>query len=491
MKRSISVVAVFAVMLALAACSNKKVSNPIAQVDSKQPDKILFDRAMDAMKHNKFDVARLTLQTLINTYPDSEYVARAKLAVGDSWYAEGGSAALTQAENEYKDFETFFPNMPEAAEAQLKIADIHFHEMEKPDRDFTHALRAEEEYRYLITTWPDSKLVPEAKTRLLEVQEVLAEREYRVGRFYYMRESWNAAVARLQTLSETYPLYSKADETLFLLGTCYQKQAENFRNIPISKSFPETAKARMVKDREDLAAAAFAKIITRYPAMDRVADAQKQLAAMHYPVPKPTAAAIAQSKAEEASRSELGYKARAMDYLHRGPDQALANAVKKGDPTLTDPKQVSAPELITQVNQKMARVIVDSGGGGSEKVSAETVNGPVPNEAPPRSDADPGKPATDSQPAVDQNGIPELKPIQNDSTQPDANQQATPPTQLNEVQSGGDNSAASGSSSSNATAGTNGSGSGDQASQTTPQSSDEYSTNKPKKKKGLRRLNPF
>src|SRR5438270_1440119 len=105
---------------------------------------------MDAMKHNKFDVARMTLQTLINTYPDSEYIARAKLAVGDSWYAEGGTTSLTQAELEYKDFITFFPNMPEAAAAQLKIANIHYQQMEKPDRDFTHAMRAEDENRQLI-----------------------------------------------------------------------------------------------------------------------------------------------------------------------------------------------------------------------------------------------------------------------------------------------------------------------------------------------------
>src|SRR6476661_9282882 len=98
------------------ACTNKKVSNPLAKVDSKQPDKVLFDRGMDAMKHNHFDVARLDMQTLINTYPDSEFIARAKLALADSWYAEGGTASLAQAEQEYKDFITFFPNMPEAAE---------------------------------------------------------------------------------------------------------------------------------------------------------------------------------------------------------------------------------------------------------------------------------------------------------------------------------------------------------------------------------------
>ena len=199
-RRVIIAFSIVAMLLGL-GCSHKKAqNNPIANVNSKQPDKVLFDRAMDAMKHAKYDVARLSLQTLINTYPDSEYVARAKLAIGDSWYAEGGSAALTQAESEYKDFITFFPNMPEAAEAQMKIANIHYKEMEKADRDPTHARRAEEEYRQLILQFPDSPLVPQAKQRLLEVQEVLAEREYLIGHFYFLREIYPAAIARLKSV---------------------------------------------------------------------------------------------------------------------------------------------------------------------------------------------------------------------------------------------------------------------------------------------------
>src|SRR3954464_11773936 len=202
---------------------SKKDNNPIAGIDSKQPDKVLFDRAMDALKKNRYDVARVTLQTLINTYPDSEYVARAKLSVGDSWYDEGGSTGLAQAEIEYKDFITFFPNMPEAAEAQLKVANIHYRQMEKPDRDYTHAKRAEDEYKQLIQQFPDSKLVSEAKKRLLEVQEVLAEREFRIGRFYFMRESYAASIARLRSVTDNYALYSGADEALYLLGESYER----------------------------------------------------------------------------------------------------------------------------------------------------------------------------------------------------------------------------------------------------------------------------
>ncbi len=285
----ITVLIGLALLAALGCRANKKVNNPIANVDSKQPDKVLFDRAMDAMKHNKFDVARVTLQTLINTYPDSEYIARAKLSIGDSWYAEGGSAAMTQAENEYKDFQTFFPNMPEAAEAQMKIAGIHYDEMEKPDRDYTHAKRAEEEYRQMILQYPDSPLLPKAKQRLMEVQEVLAQREFLIGRFYFMREDYPAAVARLKSLSDTYPLYSGADETLFLLAEAYQAEANLVRK---ASRLSETQKASTIAGFEKDAVAAYSKIITRYPATDRVEGAKKKLAELHAPIPTPTAEGI-------------------------------------------------------------------------------------------------------------------------------------------------------------------------------------------------------
>ncbi len=270
---------------------------------------------MDAMKHNRFDVARLTLQTLINTYPDSEFIARAKLAVGDSWYAEGGTAALSQAEIEYKDFKTFFPNMPEAAEAQLKIANIHYQQMEKPDRDYTHAKRAEDEYRKLILQYPDSKLLPEAKQRLLEVQEVLGEREFEIGRFYYLRQSYPAAIARLSSLVDRYPLYSGADETLFLLGQCYEGEITTVRSKPI----PEALKARVIEEFTNKAADAYDKILTRYPLTDRTEDAKKRLEALHRTIPTPSKEAIAQNKAEEESRRTTGMVSHVMAGFKKHP----------------------------------------------------------------------------------------------------------------------------------------------------------------------------
>ncbi|MGA9932481.1 MAG: outer membrane protein assembly factor BamD [Terriglobales bacterium] len=448
---------VLALILAFSvACTNKKSVNPLANVGSKQPDKVLFDRAMDAMKHNRFDVARMTLQTLINTYPDSEFIARAKLAVADSWYAEGGTTALQQAELQYKDFRTFFPNMPEAAEAQLKVANIHYEQMEKPDRDYTHAMRAEEEYRTLIQDYPDSKMVPRAKQRLREVQEVLAEREFDIGRFYYLRMSYPAAIARLKTLVERYPLYSGADETLFMIGQSYEGEINVIRKNP---RMNEVAKAKMIDDATKSAAEAYARIITRYPAMDRALDAKARLQALHQTVPRPTRAALENNKKEVASRREEGVMSTMLGNFEKHPD--VAKASHYGEPTLVDPEPVTA----TGVVQKMAGSL---GTGGENKVTVETTNGqPPPNQEPPRSDTPAATATADVKPsAADPN---ELKP----NVEPEAN--ALPPLQQsNQIDSSGGGASASASS----------------APAKTEEMADITSSKK-KKKKGLAKLNPF
>ena len=111
-------------------CSHSQMPTN-TNADAKQPDKLLFDHAMDSMKKGRFQESRTLLVTLINTYPDSGYIAQAKLALGDAWYAEG---SFKQAELEYQDFITYFPNRPEVAQAKLKIESIQKESIQKKER---------------------------------------------------------------------------------------------------------------------------------------------------------------------------------------------------------------------------------------------------------------------------------------------------------------------------------------------------------------------
>src|SRR5713226_8241977 len=174
MSRQILIVTLMAGLLASCGFHRKKYDNPI----TKQPDKVLFDKAINDIERGRYEIARITLNTLINTYDQSEFMAKAKLAIADSWFREGGIHGLAQAEAEYKDFILFYPTMEEAAESQMKICQIHYKQMDKPDRDATQALRAEDECRQLLVQFPNSKFVPDVQQLLRNIQEAIGESEY-------------------------------------------------------------------------------------------------------------------------------------------------------------------------------------------------------------------------------------------------------------------------------------------------------------------------
>jgi outer membrane protein assembly factor BamD len=306
-------VACIALAVLLSGCGLRrhKYDNPITK-DTQQPDKVLFDTAIDDIEHSRFERARLTLQTLMNTYDTSEYLAKAKLAVADSWYREGGGHGLAQAEAEYKDFILFYPSMEESAEAQSRVCDIHYKQMEKADRDPVHAIRAEDECRQLLQQFPNSKFAPEIEQKLRNIQEVLADSEYRVGSFYLKKGSNAAAANRLTALTEQFPLFSRADEALWEQGEAYKRMGDRFENQQ---------------------AGAYTKIVKDYPLSAHMDEAKQRLEAMKRPVPEADPVAYSRMKYELENHSKPGPLSHTLGIFKQHPDTTMA--AKSGTPQMT------------------------------------------------------------------------------------------------------------------------------------------------------------
>jgi len=141
--------AALGVVLSSCGLKRSQVRQPHHQ-DTQQPDKVLFDKAINDVEHSRFEVARFTLQRSSTRTTPASTSPRPSSPLRISWFREGGSHGLAQAEAEYKDFILFYPAMEEAAEAQEKVCDIHYKQMEKADRDPMHALRAEDECHQLL-----------------------------------------------------------------------------------------------------------------------------------------------------------------------------------------------------------------------------------------------------------------------------------------------------------------------------------------------------
>jgi len=329
---------------ASAGFRRKKYENPIAK-DTQQPDKVLFDKAINDIEHGRYEVARLTLNTLINTYDTSEYMAKSKLAIADSWYREGGTHAWAQAEAEYKDFKLFYPTMPEAAESQEKVCSIHYKQMEKADRDRQQAIRAEDECRLLMQEYPNSKFAPQAQQMLRNIQEVLALGEYKTGIFYHAKGSYPAAANRLQALVDQYPLFSQADDALWQVADSYNRMGDRF---------------------EDKAAAAYTRIVKDYPLSDYAESAADKLKEMNRPVPEADPVAYARMKYENENREKAPKISHVLGMFKHSPDTRAA--AKSGTPAMATVRPtlpLSVPAALTAsttggVSDVNAQVVTDS-----------------------------------------------------------------------------------------------------------------------------------
>src|SRR6185437_2579774 len=339
-----------AALALLSSCIHKKYETPITK-DTQQPDKVLFDKAMHDIEHGRYEVARIELNTLMNTYESSEFLAKAKLAIADSWFREGGANGMAQAEAEYKDFELFYPTMPEASEAQHKICMIHYKQMDKPDRDPLEAIRAETECRNLLTQYPNSKYAPATAQILRNVQEVLGQHEFTVGDFYFHRGANPAAANRLSYVADQYPLFSQADDALFEAGQSYLNMGPRFRQN---------------------AAADFTRIVREYPLSDRADAAKKALQDLEMPVPEADRAAAEREKYDIENYRKPSILSESMGFMRRGPD--VSAAAKAGQPAM-DNVLFPIPASVPKANN--GETAANTAAGGTTDVNGSIVSDPT------------------------------------------------------------------------------------------------------------------
>jgi outer membrane protein assembly factor BamD len=278
-----------ALSLAFAACGGK-AKTKITFEEAKGPgrDMELYRDGVNAIRKGNFDQGRILLNTMINTYSDSPMIRIAKLSIADSYYLQGGTKSLAQAEVEYRDWIQFFPEDALADDTMMKIAEIHLKQVQAADRDTTHAKLAERQLKELLRRYPNTDKKEESEQLMTEVQEILAMHELKVARFYYeLRESAQAAQLRTEEILNKYPNFSRFDEALWL-------------------------HSKALGDQEDTETASrdLARIVTSYPHSEFAERAKETLKKWGKEVPEPDPA-----KASAPAGDEKGLLSRAGNFL--------------------------------------------------------------------------------------------------------------------------------------------------------------------------------
>ena len=287
---------------------------------SAEPDKVLYEKALKDIAKGRYDIGRLTLQTLLNTYADSDYKEKAKLAIADSYFKQGGTTGLVQAEAEYRDFMTFFPTSEDADDAQMRIAMTHYKQMEKPDRDFSQANLAESEFKNFLELFPDSPLRDEAAQHLREVQEVLAKHSVLVARQNMLRRNYQGTILRTRGVLEKYPNYSEQDLALFLTAQAYEKKKE----LPKAGFY-------------------YGVLVSYHPLSPMVEESRRRLEVLNLPIPEVNQEALAHARAEQEVSPKQSFMGRMGGLFSKNPDiSSTRKATRPPIPLIPKPVDASA-----------------------------------------------------------------------------------------------------------------------------------------------------
>jgi len=223
---------VLCLLLFAAGCGGTRDVTP---ANTANPDRFLYERGQAALKERKWLDAREYFRQVVDNYPGSPLRPDAKLALGDTYLGEKSAESLVSADNEYREFLTFYPTHPRADYAQFKLAMSFFEQMRPPDRDQTATRDTLQELQLFFTRYPTSPLMPEARQKWREARDRLSDHNFEVGRLYFrMRVDAGAASRLLEVLKED-PEYTRRDGVYYYLAELFLRADNKAEAIPYYK----------------------------------------------------------------------------------------------------------------------------------------------------------------------------------------------------------------------------------------------------------------
>ena len=210
---------VIAPALVLSACmSEKKDVNLATYVDQTEPADVLYNQGLANMNAGRLDEASKKFDAVDRQHPYSE-MARKSMVMGA--FADYRAGNYDDAISTAKRYMTLYPSTDDAAYAQYIIGLSYYRQIKDVTQDQKEARQTIQTMQDLVTRWPNSEYVPDAKDKIRFANDQLAGKEMQVGRYYLERREYIAAVKRFRTVVENYSNTRHVEEALARLTEAY------------------------------------------------------------------------------------------------------------------------------------------------------------------------------------------------------------------------------------------------------------------------------
>jgi outer membrane protein assembly factor BamD len=201
--------ALLAVAVGLSAC--KSTVGTKAQYAKEEPAGELYNKGLAYMNAGKLKDAVKNFDEVDRQHPYSEDARKALIMSAFASYRRGEYDDTIQTSTRYL---TLYPGSQDAAYAQYLMAQSYFNQIPDVTRDQTKTQKALEAMQEIITRYPDSEYVDDARKKILITRDQLAGKEMQVGRYYLERREYLASINRFKTVVTQYQDTRHVEEAL-------------------------------------------------------------------------------------------------------------------------------------------------------------------------------------------------------------------------------------------------------------------------------------
>jgi len=207
---------VAALVLCTGCAAHRKEKKEEARVSDPA---VLYRMAVEALEQDRSLKAKDYLERIQYT-PESRPALEplVRLALADTAFVTGDDVSLIDARAKYLDFVTLYGDHPRAPYAQTQAGVCSLRQAASPARDQTQTIVAINDLKEVGRRFPKSPYVRAAADRIREGERRLAEHEVAVGRFYFNRKSYFAAIERMRGVLQKYPDFRNKERVYFYLG---------------------------------------------------------------------------------------------------------------------------------------------------------------------------------------------------------------------------------------------------------------------------------
>jgi outer membrane protein assembly factor BamD len=182
------------------------------------PPETLYQSALTDVDRKYYNSALETLEKLERQHPYSEYAEKAKLMTVYLNFKRGEFPKAILTADRYL---ALYPTSSEVPYIIYLKGTAYFFQIKDITRDQEIARNAIDTLNQLITSYPDSKYVEDARESIRIARDQLAGKEMSIGRYYQGNGQHLAAINRFRVVVEQYQTTTHIEEALYRLTESY------------------------------------------------------------------------------------------------------------------------------------------------------------------------------------------------------------------------------------------------------------------------------